>query len=107
MIEAFLAGMPMWQKLAAYAFLLAGLFIFVKTGCLKIMSRPVIPIGWRIALAIFFPVILLLGLTFGAFVLGLVICVVALAALIGISTGRKPKLPKFGTVRINVIKKEN
>ena len=105
MIEEFLATMPLWQKILAYAFLLIGLFIFVKTGKLRIMGRQVIPMKYRIALALFFPVIFTVALFFGAVILGLAIAVIALLAILSIFSGKKPKLPRIPKIRINVVRK--
>lgn len=99
--------MPLWQKIAAYAFLLIGLLIFVKTSRLRILGRPVIPLKWRIGLALFFPVIFALGILFGAIFLGIGAALFGIAILAGIFTGKKPKLPRFPKVRINIVRKEN
>tara|TARA_Y100000310_G_C20377863_1_gene666605 strand:+ start:423 stop:746 length:324 start_codon:yes stop_codon:yes gene_type:complete len=107
MIEEFIVTMPLWQKMLSYTFILAGLYIFVKTGKLRIMGRQMIPMKWRIALSLFFPVIFVLGLFFGAFFLGAIISFILLATLIGIFKGKKPKLPKLPRVKINIITKNN
>ena len=105
MLEQLILNMPLWQKITAYAFILAGLFIFVKTGKLRIMGRPIIPMKWRITLALFFPVLFGLGLVFGAVILGVAFTMIAVAVLLSIFTGRKLKRPRFPKIRINVIKK--
>jgi hypothetical protein len=106
MLEELILNMSLGQKIAAYAFLLAGLFIFVKTGKLRIMGRPVIPMKWRITLALFFPIIFGLGIVFGAAALGILIALIAFTALIGIFSGKKPKIPKFPGLKIKVIRKK-
>ncbi len=105
MIAEFIIGMTFGQKILAYAFLLIGLYIFVKTGKIRIFNRPVIPMKWRITLALFFPILFILGLVFGAIILGIAFTMIAVAVLISIFTGRKLKRPKFPKIRINVIKK--
>jgi hypothetical protein len=105
MIEAFLSTMPLWQKLTAYAFLLIGLFIFVKTGKLKIRGRPLIPMKYRIALALFFPVVFVTAIFFGAIILGVAIAALAILTVLSIFTGKRPRLPKIPKIRINIVRK--
>ena len=105
MIYGLIMGMSLGQKILAYTFLLVGLYIFVKTGKLRILGRPVIPMKWRITLALFFPVLFGLGLVFGAVILGVAFTMIAVAVLLSIFTGRKLKRPRFPKIRINVIKK--
>jgi hypothetical protein len=105
MIEQFLSTMPLWQKLTAYAFLLIGLFIFVKTGKLRVMGRPLIPMRYRVALALFFPVIFLIAIFFGALILGIAIAALAILTVLSIFTGKRPKFPKIPKIRINVVRK--
>jgi len=105
MLEEFIATMPLWQKLTAYAFLLIGLFIFVKTSKLKILGRPVIPLKYRISLALFFPILFVLGIVFGAVIFGILITMLLVAFALSIFTGKKPKLPKFPKFKINIIRK--
>jgi hypothetical protein len=105
MIEEFILTMPLWQKIAAYSFMLIGLFIFVKTGKARILGKPIIPMKWRIAFALFFPLIFVLGIVFGAVILGIAIALLTLATIIGIFTGRKPKLPRIPKIKVNVIRK--
>jgi len=107
MIEEFIVSMPVWQKVLAYAFLLIGMFIFVKTGKLRIFNYPVIPLGWRIALALFFPVIFILGIFFGALILGFGIAAFIILGLFSIFTGKKIKRPKLPRIRVNIIRKNN
>tara|TARA_Y100000310_G_scaffold167429_1_gene167174 strand:- start:101 stop:430 length:330 start_codon:yes stop_codon:yes gene_type:complete len=105
MIYGLIMGMSLGQKILAYTFLLVGLYIFVKTGKLRILGRPVIPMKWRITLALFFPVLFAVGLVFGAVILGVAFAMIAVAVILSIFTGRKIKRPRFPKIRINVIKK--
>ena len=107
MIEEFIATMPLLQKITAYAFLLVGLLIFVQTGKIRIFGKSLIPMKWRIGLALLFPVIFVLGILFGAVILGIGIALLGIAMLSSILTGKKPKMPKLPRVRINVVRKQN
>ena len=105
MIYGLIMGMSLGQKILAYTFLLVGLYIFVKTGKLRILGRPVIPMKWRITLALFFPVLFAVGLVFGAVIFGVLITMLLVAFALSIFTGKKPKLPRFPELKINVIRK--
>jgi len=105
MLEEFISAMPLWQKIIVYAYLLLGLFIFVKTSNLKFMDHPIISLKWRIILAVFFPVILGLGVIFGVLLLGIGIAFFGLMALSSILTGKKIKRPTIPRLRINVVRK--
>jgi len=105
MLEELISTMPLWQKLVAYAYLLIGLFIFAKTSQIRVMGRPIIHIGLRLALALFFPVILILGLVAGAIIFGLAIALLAIMGVYSMFTGKKIKRPRIPRIRINVMRK--
>ena len=105
MLEEIIASMPLWQKILGYAFLLTGLFIYVQTSKIMITDRPVIPLKWRIALALLFPLIFAIGILFGAVIFGVLIVLLIGGALLSIFTGKKPKLPKSNEIKINIIRK--
>ncbi len=102
MLEEFISAMPLWQKISAYAYLLIGFFIFAKTSNMKVMGYPVIKLKWRIILAVFFPVIFVLGILLGAAALGIGLAFFALMALLSIFTGKQIKRPKLPRIRINL-----
>lgn len=104
-LEEVIVTMPLWQKLAAYAYLLIGLFIFVKTSKLQLGGYPIIALKWRVALAVLFPVILVLGAAAGIILLGVAIAFFGLIALTSMLTGKKISRPKLPRLRINVIRK--
>lgn len=105
MLEEIITSMPLWQKILGYTFLLIGLFIYVQTSKLKIMDRPIIPTKWRIALALFFPLIFVIGILFGAVIFGALIVLLIAGALLSLLSGKKPKLPKFNRIKINIVRK--
>ena len=105
MLEGIIATMPLWQKVLGYVFLLIGLFIYVQTSKIKIMDRPIIPTKWRIALALLFPLIFVIGILFGAVIFGALIVLLIAGALLSIFTGKRPKLPKFNKIKINIVRK--
>jgi len=107
MIEAFFLAMPLWQKLVLYGALLVGLFIFVKTGKVAIFGHQLIPMKWRITLAVFFPIIVVLGIIFGALILGLLVALLAVGTVMALVTGKKPHMPKIPKLRVRVIRKPN
>ena len=67
---------PLWQRLLLYGFILIALFIYVKTSQLKVLGKPLIPLRWRILLALFFPLIFIVGLAFGALLIAAVLTIV-------------------------------
>jgi len=89
MNETFWSSVPLWQRIIAYIFLLLSLYIFIKTSRLQIGGIKIIKLRYRIILALFFPIILILGLIFGAFLIGLAICVFILLLIAGFITGKK------------------
>ncbi len=105
MLEEIIASMPLWQKILGYVFLLIGLFIYVQTGKIKILGRPIIPTKWRVALALFFPLIFVVGILFGAVIFGALIVLLIAGALLSLLSGKKPKLPKFNRIKINIVRK--
>jgi hypothetical protein len=105
MLEEIIATMPLWQKILGYTFLLLGLAIYVQTGKLKVMGRAIIPNKWRIILALFFPVIFAIGIVFGAVIFGALIVILIMGTIISLISGKKPKLPKFNRIKINIIRK--
>ncbi len=105
MLEEIIATMPLWQKVLGYVFILLGLFIYVKTSKLRVAGRQLIPLRWRIAVSLFFPLIFALAIVFGALIIGFLLITLTLGILFSILTGRKPKLPKFGRIKINIVRK--
>lgn len=69
------------------------------------MNRSVIPTKWRIALALLFPLIFVIGILFGAVIFGTLIVILIAGALLSIFTGKRPKLPKFKRIKINIVRK--
>lgn len=69
------------------------------------MNMPLIPNKWRIALALFFPLIFAIGLVFGAVIFGALIVILIMGVILSIFSGKKLKLPKFNGIKINIIRK--
>lgn len=80
-----------WTRVLIYVLILIVIYIFVKLTNLKFFGKPVLSLKWRIIIALFFPVILILGIVFGALIFGVVI-VVFLIMWISSLFGRKKKI---------------
>jgi len=80
-----------WTKVFIYAFILLMIYIFVKLTNLRFFGRPVLNIKWRIAIALLFPIVLVIGLLFGAVIFAIVL-VILLVLYIGSLFGKKRKI---------------
>lgn len=66
--------MELWIRVLIYALVLIVTYIFVKLTNLRFFGR-VLSLKWRLLIAGLFPVILILGLVFGALIFSLVLVV--------------------------------
>ena len=85
-------ALVLWQKLVLYGLILGALFVYVRMSQVKVGSRPLIPLQYRIALAVLFPVILGLIVVFSSFVLALVAVGLLLLFAVGKITKKKFKI---------------
>ncbi|MEK6922315.1 MAG: hypothetical protein AABX08_00775 [Nanoarchaeota archaeon] len=81
----------LWHKIALYVLLLLSIFIFVKTSELKISNIPIIKLKYRIAIALFFPVILILAFLIGSIVIGIIAASIFILSLTSYFSRKKYK----------------
>jgi len=72
----------LWQKIILYALLLISLFIFVKLSKLRIFNRPLISLKYRIILALFFPLILIVAFFLGSLIIAIILSVIFISFLL-------------------------
>lgn len=80
-----------WIKLLIYALILIIIYIFVKLTKFNIFGKQILSLKWRIVIALLFPVILIIGLVFGALIFGIILVIFLLFYLSSL-LGRKRKL---------------
>ncbi len=71
-----------WQKIILYILLLISLFIFVKTSQIRINNTPLISLKYRVLLALFFPIILIIGLLLGSVIIAIVVSILFISFLL-------------------------
>lgn len=81
--------LPLWQKIALYTLLLIALFVYVKATKLSINGRPLISTKYRVMLALFFPLLLLLAIFLGALILALILVILFILFLLSLFGRRK------------------
>ncbi len=59
----------MWVEIIFYVFILVALFIFVKVGEMEVNGKKVVSLKYRILIALIFPLLIVLFLFIGAFIL--------------------------------------
>jgi len=74
-------NLQLWQKIALYVLILLSIFVFVQTSKLKINNVPIIKLKYRILLALFFPLIILLAFILGSIFIGLIVGIIAIFTL--------------------------
>ena len=68
----------LWQKIALYVLLLLGIYVFVRSSQLKINNKPILKLEYRILLAVLAPVLLLIGILIGSFIVAIALAVLLL-----------------------------
>lgn len=79
-----------WVKILIYALILAIIYIFVKLTNFNIFGKRILSLKWRVVIALLFPVILIIGLVFGAIIFGIILVIFLLFYLNSLF-GRKRK----------------
>ncbi|MBU0929591.1 MAG: hypothetical protein KJ623_00795 [Nanoarchaeota archaeon] len=63
-----------WERILFYIFVLIALFIYVKISNIQINGKK-IKLVYRLSLALFFPIILLIGILIGSVIIGIILLV--------------------------------
>ena len=86
--------MELWQRIIVYAFILIALFIFVKTSQIEINGIKIIKLRYRVLLALFFPVILILIFLFSSILISLILTILFIILLVSLLFKLNKKLYK-------------
>lgn len=84
-------GLEFWQEILLYIVIVIDLYIFVKLSQIKIAGRSVIKLHWRIFIAVLFPLIFVVAVIFGAFLIALVLTVIFILFLFSLFRRKKYK----------------
>jgi len=66
------------QKIIIYILLLIAIYIFVKTSEIEIFGKKLIKLKYRVVLAVFFPIFLLLALILSTFLAAAILLIIFL-----------------------------
>lgn len=64
------------QRIIIYIVILIAIYIFVKTSELEIFGKKLIKLKYRILLAVFFPLVLLLAIVLSSFIAAVIMVIV-------------------------------
>lgn len=84
-------GLELWQEILLYIVVFIDLYIFVKLSQIKIMGRSLIKLHWRIFIAVIFPLIFVVAVIFGAFLIALILTVLFILFLFSLFRRKKYK----------------
>ena len=62
-----------FQRIVLYMIILIAIYIFVKTSQFEINGRRILGLKYRILMAFFFPLILLIGILLSSFIIALIL----------------------------------
>ena len=88
-----------WYKVVLYTLVLVSIYIFVKTSKWKRQNRPLIPLAYRIFLALFFPLIFVLAILIGSIVLAVALVILALMSLSSLVSKKKIIVKKYSIIK--------
>jgi len=86
-------NLELWQEIVIYIFLIISAYIFAKMSRIEINGIKLIGLKYRILLALFFPIILVLIIVFSSVILSLILTVVFVIILLSFLmklTNKKP-----------------
>ena len=81
--------LQLWQKISIYLLILLSLFIYVKVSNLKINGLPLLRKKYSIALATFFPLVLVIAVVLGSIILAIALAGASLIALYSFFTKKR------------------
>lgn len=84
-----------WEKIALYGFILLALFIYVLLSRLRFFGRTLVPVPYRIAIALLFPLLFVVFLLAGVFLLGILLILVVILLLLVLFGKRKIKIRRM------------
>ena len=83
------------QKIALYGFILLTVLIYALLTKVRFFGRAVIPLAYRILIALFFPVVFALLFVFGAVLLGLIFALILVFVLLVFLSGKRIKIKRI------------
>ena len=66
------------ERIFIYIFILIAIYIFVKTSKLEIFGKKIIKLKYRILLAVFFPLIILITIILSSFIAAIILTIIVL-----------------------------
>lgn len=72
-----------FERIVLYILILIAIYIFVKTSELEINGKKIIGLEYRILLALFFPIVLIIGILLGSFIIAIILCIIFISILLG------------------------
>ncbi len=67
--------LTIFERIVLYILILIAIYIFVKTSELKIRGIPVLKLKYRLLLALFFPLVLVIGLLLSSFFIAIILVI--------------------------------
>jgi len=61
------------QRIILYIVILIAIYIFVKTSQIKLNGRELISLKYRVLIALFFPLVIVIGVILSSFILAIII----------------------------------
>lgn len=87
--------LDLWKKILLYGFVLIALFVYAKLSNLKVRNVPLVPLHYRIFLALFFPFILVLFFFFGAALLTFVLLIAFIIYILSLLQKRRIRIKRI------------
>ena len=74
--------LSIFERIALYILILIAIYIFVKTSELEFNGKKILKLKYRILLALFFPIILIIGLLLSSFIIAIALTIVFIIFLL-------------------------
>ncbi len=88
-------ALGLWEKIALYGFVLIALLVYVLLSRLRFFGRTLIPLPYRICIALLFPLLFVIFLFAGAVLLGLLLTLLVIVLLLVMFGKRKIKIRRI------------